>query len=1744
MTPDEARDAMLRIGAPIEDRMARVSWEMPEELKGEDVPPLTRGLWYASRLHGEVMGAGSGASADEAFEMLRYIFEPPQNEEEWAAYKDWATSTASWSDMPKGALGVELPADLVATLPGIYLGARDVIKDFANDEQSWWNLFDLAGVLPVVGIPGTVRRLAKNSDEIAKAAQRAVRAAKRADDVRISRVIRPSYIDEPGSRAGVYIFDTPKGQVEVTVEPPGQHNYSGYRDQMSETHHITGMPEGEDIARADETIWTAIKMKDGEYARGYEDTLGKTILREIYSQLGDLFPEARYVGGHRVTGSAVQSGPASANPSGGRDLWVYMGDRTEMRAQGANRQLLALAEADPVEFEKVRQNMAAEGIDVSLPVLRQREAEQLARGLPYQLTPIQLKRHERELERIAMGYDDWAEAVEDQLDYLEGVGIEARNYDTGEPTTLGHALIESATGSERSLAEVLNPIGVPPEDFEKALEKLELSGVNPKTGHISAQQAYIERVQNTMLPRLEGLLRAEMDDFDRIVFRPGEDGGSDIINAFNEAGENVLHMQLQFDRRYSSGLHIDDLQSPVHGEAVTQRVADNLRRADVGLSEQVQELTTVGQQRAAAAAARRTQVAGISVPGQDHMEHAARVADDLYAADRARYSGDPDALMDDVYDALMGGGDWGDGMYTGQEASELVDALGALSDGRTSSQQSFLDLVSQEAGTMTRNQYGEDIGSAAGRQLRQGNDPEQAAMQLVLQGFDPREARIAVSSAQGGPSPVSWSDEFIRELEGAAGGSGTQLAPEAQAIAEGAGEIVEAGPRTRRASPSNTVDENIAAVRAARERGVHVPEVYPNNPRWALNPDDPDDRYIEVFRRHRDADAPLDPQNPRSRTGNEGREGDRRATYPEYYHARTPFYVKGQAPEPMVEGYPIQIEARIPESRFYDIHADPKGYVQKYRDGELEDFTLVEDLIKRDGDYAAFGDLERGQVWAFDELQETNRVHTRDGRFMDSYGAPLQPGQTPFTARGIDPNQHRGIGVTQAQQRSRIRQGTAAEYEMQAWPELAGAEAGRRGDMLFDEARRLHEGTRRVADLNSQESAAYLSLQDRTLESVTNTPVLEAQRMIQEYGLTPEEARRVIDFWVEMDDDFDAPIRWTERMRERMAEFWPDESGEVTKGMPTPEPQGPRMAGGRGADAFNNATPPAPTEWDHMVAATLNEGNGVSIGLDGNPLPQRLRYVVSPNKNTETIFEGGAITAQEVATFRELHKGALSEKGAVFGAWLDDGKLYMDVSRGFSNQKAAMDVAQVGDQMSVADRKFLPKATGGLADEADWDKAFISNELFDEGRGVTNWPTERARAEARVRVYDHMPELAAQADERMLRNMGPQTSEWYANSRPHVQARVREMYRLMLSDDELATMMALGEQTKGWYEGAAGTIRNAYGAQDAPQFTALLAATSPNVPVESNVRFAQDMWAEWNAQGRPRDPDAIQDMFNDVAGGLNLEGHQVVPNANLNTIEVLSHPEPYEWFGDPEVWARGDVLSGEKVDPFFANSIGELRRMTVDTHQLRYGPAPATSLSRRAAFEAGFTGGAEELSRALEMPEALKVAHGQEMSWEPMRQLGEMAGRGRGSVEDIMFNPDGSLNMETIAELDRRMKAANDFGQYLGSPEGRQMVERAGGNPEFEIVNRTGLDPEQAAAARQRVIDNPEHVRAATRRSDMGYAGDHLFNLAPWLVGGAGAGIIGRHLDPNDEKPPQQPELPRGLFDGASLPFVGSSGSN
>jgi hypothetical protein len=141
-------------------------------------------------------------------------------------------------------------------------------------------------------------------------------------------------------------------------------------------------------------------------------------------------------------------------------------------------------------------------------------------------------------------------------------------------------------------------------------------------------------------------------------------------------------------------------------------------------------------------------------------------------------------------------------------------------------------------------------------------------------------------------------------------------------------------------------------------------------------------------------------------------------------------------------------------------------------------------------------------------------------------------------------------------------------------------------------------------------------------------------------------------------------------------------------------------------------------------------------------------------------------------------------------------------------------------------------------------------------------------------------------------------------------ARFDLAYRALPPTSEFIAAALAGAAKRGWYVNARRAIESQYGA-DAPRFTALLAALSPRVSLQTNVKNAVTVFEQWDKRGRPNTKAGIVWNVLRVAIDGELLGAWI-PNA-VTSLSVDSA-----------------VLSGPKVASFYANLTGDLFAVTCD----------------------------------------------------------------------------------------------------------------------------------------------------------------------------------------------------------------------
>jgi len=153
--------------------------------------------------------------------------------------------------------------------------------------------------------------------------------------------------------------------------------------------------------------------------------------------------------------------------------------------------------------------------------------------------------------------------------------------------------------------------------------------------------------------------------------------------------------------------------------------------------------------------------------------------------------------------------------------------------------------------------------------------------------------------------------------------------------------------------------------------------------------------------------------------------------------------------------------------------------------------------------------------------------------------------------------------------------------------------------------------------------------------------------------------------------------------------------------------------------------------------------------------------------------------------------------------------------------------------------------------------------------------------------------------------------------------------------EETAAVAEAGIAKKGWYKDSARAIATLFG-NDAPRFAALLAATSPQTSVESNLLNTLNIWKNWTQAGRPTDREEILDIMGESVEGE--RGRDSILGAWINnSVRALSHD-----------YSTGELqISGAKVNSFMRNLMDEVDAVTLDTWMARIALVEQASFGER-----------------------------------------------------------------------------------------------------------------------------------------------------------------------------------------------------
>lgn len=308
-------------------------------------------------------------------------------------------------------------------------------------------------------------------------------------------------------------------------------------------------------------------------------------------------------------------------------------------------------------------------------------------------------------------------------------------------------------------------------------------------------------------------------------------------------------------------------------------------------------------------------------------------------------------------------------------------------------------------------------------------------------------------------------------------------------------------------------------------------------------------------------------------------------------------------------------------------------------------------------------------------------------------------------------------------------------------------------------------------------------------------------------------------------------------------------------------------------------------------------------------------------------------------------------------------------------------------------------------------------------------------------VQDHLAERKAREEgtarsaltggglELARRKMGQfLTAEELHGVRRDVKERILKMYEQVPPDAEWEEMAELGMSKKGWYEDAARWLAGMFG-PDTARFVALLAAKSPQNPVEKNLISTFVMWNAWVEEGKPtevvirKDADGKDIKWMPFWDKLDPEAQASFGAYINNSVEALTNPD-----------VSKIKLDGYKVESFRRNLMGEKDQVTNDIWMAYFaGVDQRKWFSTRAGYLA-MTARCRKIAKKMGLtPEQV-----QETIWSSAKALSDMMDPEKGNM-----TPEEAARRAALDEHDVR-NTVDFVTQLRNNPRVKELLKDAG----------------------------------------------------------------------------------------------------
>ena len=295
------------------------------------------------------------------------------------------------------------------------------------------------------------------------------------------------------------------------------------------------------------------------------------------------------------------------------------------------------------------------------------------------------------------------------------------------------------------------------------------------------------------------------------------------------------------------------------------------------------------------------------------------------------------------------------------------------------------------------------------------------------------------------------------------------------------------------------------------------------------------------------------------------------------------------------------------------------------------------------------------------------------------------------------------------------------------------------------------------------------------------------------------------------------------------------------------------------------------------------------------------------------------------------------------------------------------------------------------------------------------------------------------------------------------------LYKQLPSIQETAASARAGRAKLGWYRRSKAALDVVF-KEDAPRFTALLAALSPQTSVESNLQNALQVWTAWVAAGRPTDIPSIKKIM-----GANVQGDKgdasVLKAWVNNSLIALTTPDD------------AITLSGPKVNSFYLNLVGFDNEVTNDAWMANWAFVDQQVFSQAGTVRPGKSPGymaMSVLTRRAAIEANMDPMEVQETIWSMAKALYEKASAKGETRTELQILEDGDLTHEMIGDVP-------DFSTLLNTGIYQRVLKEGGYQSQLQELSQprqefTGRSTEKGDVLNGMSKTDVDHLKRTAKR--------------------------------------------------------------